>query len=114
MARLKYFIFHQNAEAASTGEILFIDDISNPDNAAIEITGTMESGLIKFEALTTPSGTWKPVAGLRASDFFLSTSTINSNEIWIFDLNSFYQFRINIDVIVNGSISIIGKVSKTI
>jgi hypothetical protein len=56
MARLHYFVFHENTTIPSTGTVFLIDDIINPDSICIETSGTASSCLIKFQAQVVPDG----------------------------------------------------------
>lgn len=113
MARIYYFTFHQNTSVPSVGTYFTVDDVQEPDLISIETSGFADSCIIQFEAQIHPDGEWKPVAGLRADDFMLSTSTIRLNEFWLFDINYFYRFRINITSVTNGSITVQGKISRS-
>lgn len=113
MARIHYYTFHENASTPSTGIDFNVDDISNTDNLGLEITGNATTCLIFFQAQMLPDGDWYDVAGIRVNDFFLSSSTTKVNEVWLFDLNSFRTFRVNIISVSGGTITIKGKISKT-
>ena len=113
MARIHYYTFHDNTSNPSVGTDFNIDDIANPDNLGLEITGNATSCLILFQAQLLPDGDWFDVAGIRVNDFFLSSSTTKVNEVWLFDLSSFRTFRTNIVSVSGGTITIKGKISKT-
>lgn len=108
METVKDFIFHSGATETGNGALLYVN---RNNTVTIETYGTATTSDLKFEALM-PSGAYYAIAGIKLSDFAISTSsTLNTlGEVWQFDTAGIIALRIRIHAIGGGSVSVMGKV----
>ena len=120
MARAKqYFTFQNQQVLNDDGNSLLIERITEQfvddfDIIAIEIVGTATSGETFFEVQVTPNGNFYPIAGVRISDYSISTNSTGVNETWTFDVAAYYSFRTRVANILGGYLTVVGKASKYI
>jgi len=122
MARPRlYYTFQDRITSPSIGNELLVerllppfDTVDDCDVITIEISGNATSGTTNFELKVTPDGEYYPVAGIRPSDYFISSVSTSVNEVWWFDIGAFYSFRCRVSEVTGGEITIKGKISKYI
>lgn len=110
MNKITYHIFHDNTTEVSNGNELLVDSTNYPSQLTISTSGTATSCIVMFEASVDPEDVWGAVAGLRLSDFMLSSNTTKLGELWIFDVSGFRKFRCRVSSVSGGNVKITGKV----
>ena len=75
----------------------------------LDITGTTTSRTIIFEC-AGENGVYSNIIGYKMSDVTLASQTTGNNELWQFDLTGLSKFRARISAIVDGNVTIKGKV----
>lgn len=120
MARARgYFVFQDQATSSANGREWVVEqELSNlavfdSDVIVVDISGTATGSTVYFEVKVTPDSDYRAIAGVRSSDFKLGTSTTGINEIWMFDIGSYYSFRCRVVDPTGGYITIKSKISKS-
>jgi hypothetical protein len=110
MNKTTYHVFHNNTTEISNGNELIVDNANYPSQLTVTTFGTATTSVILFEANADPGDNWGAVAGLRLSDFLLSSNATRLGELWIFDISGFRKFRCRISNVSGGDVNITGKV----
>ncbi len=97
------FTFHEATTAPSEGEEFVV---SHYRDITVKISGSSTSREIKFFAVDE-NGEKTEIAGTNKTDFQLGTGTLNTNEIWDFDIAGLFKFMVEV-VSINGDVTIKG------
>ncbi len=97
------FTFHASATTASEGEEFVVGHFRE---LTVKISGSSTSRELKFFAVDE-NGEKTEIAGTNKTDFQLGSGTLNTNEIWDFDIAGLFKFMVEV-VSVNGDVTIKG------
>lgn len=96
--------FHTGSTTVSNGTEFIVNAYKD---LAIEIYGTSTSRSVVFEA-TGASGVYKPIQGIRNSDFNTDSQTTGTSESWSFSIAGQKKVRIRITAVAGGNVIIKG------
>jgi hypothetical protein len=110
MASLDIFTFQDKAIIPQDGKECLINMATE---ITFEISGT-GNGQVVFEAKSNFEGQYIPIVAVNLSDLTMTNNTnINGiNQLWQVSVTSLFSFRIRVVSVLNGYISVIGKVAK--
>lgn len=97
--------FHDAATVAADGAPF---DVLAYKTLTVEIYGTSTSRTVVFIGIG-PSGTQRPIMGVRLSDFSTGTSTTGTGEFWQFDITGLSQVIMDLTAVSGGNVSVKGK-----
>lgn len=98
--------FHESAIIPANGTPFLVGAYKT---LTIEIYGTSTTRNIKFYG-KSKSGTFRPIQGIRLSDFTLAVTTTTTAEIWQFDITGLDSVTMDLTAVTGGNVSIKGRV----
>lgn len=97
------FTFHEATTAPSEGEEFVVGHFRE---LTVKISGSSTSREVKFYAIDE-NGEKSVLSGTNKKDFQLSSSTLNTNEYWDFDVAGVFKVMCEVSA-VNGDVSVKG------
>lgn len=98
-------ILHEKTSSPGEGLALYLGVAKNVN---IKIAGTSTSRKLLFEVAGF-DGEYEPIQGYRPKDGIMASETTENGESWQFDVTGFIYFRVRVESIAGGYVTIKGR-----
>jgi hypothetical protein len=100
--------FHNAITTAADGTALTVGGLKT---LTVYISGTSTSRTIEFKGLPpgAVAGDYRPIMGVRMSDFATAISTTSNNEIWQFDITGLQEVIMDCSAVTGGNLTVKGR-----
>lgn len=102
----KIFVFHDKSVEVGSGEVLTVSSGVNLVN--ISIAGTSTDFAVKFYGKIFED--WYSISAINLKSFNLCSTCNSINQLLQIDLTGLTEFKVELDSIENGNITVIGNV----
>lgn len=101
----KILTFHTGATTKSNGNTF---DVGTFRDVSIDITGTSTNCVLVFEHSMDGGTTWRGITGVDVTELTTGKQTTGTNQTWSFTVAGLSKFRVRIDSISNGNVTVKG------